>query len=128
MFKQRHLFTTRTYHLAAEGIDVGEHSPIVSRSYRVPFANIPALPARVSVASGRWLWATVILALLAAGTGIAVVLGANVERIAWLVWGTLAVIAGGAFAASRRKYVIFRAGEPGLVLFDGQRPPLLMPS
>jgi hypothetical protein len=123
MLTQRHWFTRTIYDFVSNGIDVTERGPTVSRSYRVPFADIPARPTRVAVASKRWLLVSVVTALLAIGTGTAAIFDADVEGRAWLFWGILSIVALGAFCASRRSYVIFRTEEPGLAFFDGRPTP-----
>lgn len=120
MLTQRRLFTTLRFELAADGVDVTERGLTFSRSYRVPFAHIPAHPLRVSTSSGGWLLAAVLFGIVTVWTAVLAVRGTDAEGVVWVVWGFLAAVAGTMFVRSRRKFVIFRSGDPALALLDGQ--------
>lgn len=116
MFSQRRFFTRLTFRLEPAFVHVTERELTSSRSYVVPYENISAEPVEVMVSSRRWLVAAIILGLLTILVAASALRGGDVEAGAWLFWGTFAALAAIAYYVSRSSYLVFRSGEPPLVV------------
>lgn len=116
MFSQRRFFTKLTFRLEPAFVHVTERELTSSRSYVVPYENISAEPVEVMISSRRWLVAAIILVLLTILVAGSALRGDDVEAGAWLFWGTFAALAGITYYVSRSSYLVFRSGEPPLVV------------
>lgn len=116
MFTQRRFLTSYRFELVANGVMVTEKGLTYSRTYRVPFENIPAEHEAVTISSKLRLVVTGILATLAVATGAVSVAGGDAESAAPVFYGVLAVFSGMSFLLSRKSFLVFKTAEPALVL------------
>lgn len=120
---QRRFLTQISLEIGETRLEVTERSPLHSRSFHLPFEEVPDEPEAVQTSSRRWFWGMVVLWTVTLFTGLLELQGEEVDAGAYLFWGAFAVIASLAFAASRARLRVLRAGESTVVMFEGRPDP-----
>lgn len=115
---QRRFLTRISLEVGEDGVHATERGLLHSRSFRLPFEEVPDEPERVRTASRPWFWGMVVLWIAALFTGALEAVGGEVDAGAYLFWGALAVMASLAFASSRASLRVLRAGESTVVMFE----------
>jgi hypothetical protein len=116
VFTQRRFLTSFRFELVGNGVMVTEKGLTYSRTYRVPFENIPQEHEAVTISSKLRLVVTGILATLAVATGAVSLSGGDAESAAPVFYGALAIVAGLSFLLSKKSYLVFKSAEPPLVV------------
>lgn len=114
-------YTTRqgiekqVYTIKQDGISVFISSPTEKKEYKINYDAIPANPTIYSERSKPAFWCMVIFWTLSIVTFSLLLAGGDVENLAWLFWGIVAVICTIWYVLSKKSYVIY-AGFNGAVL------------
>ncbi|MEP7324825.1 MAG: hypothetical protein ABI836_02655 [Gemmatimonadota bacterium] len=116
MFVQRWFLTELQFDLTPFDVRVREKGLTWSRTYRVSYENVANEPVAVSMSSKARLVITTVLAGLTVILGVNILLGGDVAFGALQFYGGFAVVAAAWFAASRRSLLVFKGGDPALVV------------